>query len=111
MTLLTALLHNLIKEKQTLLIEQIFRRRAHFIWLVRIKNSFFTSERPKQYKLWSCHIMCYALHYLFDNIFIRFGSTLYRRIVGIPMNTNCAPLVADLFLFGYERDLMLSVRQ
>ena len=43
--------------------------------------------------------MCDALHYLLDNIFIRFGSKLYRQIVGIPMGTNCAPLVADLFLF------------
>ena len=25
------------------------------------------------------------------------------------MGTNCAPLVADLFLFGYERDVMLSL--
>ena len=25
------------------------------------------------------------------------------------MGTNCAPLVADLFLFCYERDLMLSL--
>ena len=25
-------------------------------------------------------------------------------IVGIPMGTNCAPLVADLFLYCYERD-------
>ena len=24
------------------------------------------------------------------------------------MGTNCAPLVADLFLFCYERDFMLS---
>ena len=24
------------------------------------------------------------------------------------MGTNCAPLVADLFLFRYERDFMLS---
>ena len=31
---------------------------------------------------------------------------LYRRIVGISMGTNCAPLVADLFLFCYERDFM-----
>ena len=30
-------------------------------------------------------------------------------IVGIPMGTNCAPLVADLFLFCYERDFMLSL--
>ena len=44
-----------------------------------------------------------------DNIFIRFGSKLYRQIVGIQMGTNCAPLVADLFLFCYERDFMLSL--
>ena len=25
------------------------------------------------------------------------------------MSTNCAPLVADLFLFCYERDFMLSL--
>ena len=53
--------------------------------------------------------MCDALHYLLDNIFINFGSKLYRQIVGIPMGTNCAPLVADLFLFCYERDCMLSL--
>ena len=53
--------------------------------------------------------MCDALHYLLDNIFIRFCSKLYRQTVGIPMGTNCAPLVADLFLFCYERDFMLSL--
>ena len=37
------------------------------------------------------------------------GRTIYRQIVGIPMGTNCAPLVADLFLFCYERDFMLSL--
>ena len=40
---------------------------------------------------------------------IRFGSKLYRQIVGISIGTNCAPLVADLFLFCYERDFMLSL--
>ena len=25
-----------------------------------------------------------------DNIYIRFGTKLYRKIVGIPMGTNCA---------------------
>ena len=34
---------------------------------------------------------------------------LYRQIVGIPMGTNCAPLIADLFLFCYERDFMASL--
>ena len=53
--------------------------------------------------------MCDALHYLLDNIWKTFGSKLYRQIVGIPMGTNCAPLVVDLFLFCYERDFMLSL--
>ena len=30
-------------------------------------------------------------------------------MVGIPMGTNCAPLIADLFLFCYERDFMLNL--
>ena len=68
---------------------------------------FFTSEQPILYKLWLCQKMCDALHYLLDNIFIRFCSKSYRRIVGIPMGADCVPLVADLFLFCYERDLMM----
>ena len=70
---------------------------------------FFTSEQPKRYKLWSCQKMCDALHYLLNNIVISFGSKFYRQIAGIPYGTNCAPLVADLFLFCYERDFMLSL--
>ena len=49
-----------------------------------------------------------GLHYLLDNIFIRFGSKLYRQIVGIPTGTNCAPL-DSFFLFCYERDFMMSL--
>ena len=44
-----------------------------------------------------------------DNILIKFGSKLYIQIVGIPVGTNCASLVADLILFCYERDFMLSL--
>ena len=52
-----------------------------------------------------------ALTFLLDNtcIYIRFGTKLCRQIVGIPMGTNCAPLVADLFLFCYERDFRMSL--
>ena len=46
---------------------------------------------------------------MLDNIFIRFGTKLYRQIVGIPMGTNSAPLVAVLFLFFYEKDCMMSL--
>ena len=53
--------------------------------------------------------MSEALTFHLDNIYIRFGSKLYRQSVGIPMGTKCAPLVADMFMYCYERDFMLSL--
>ena len=46
---------------------------------------------------------------LLDNIFIRIGTKLYGQVVGILMDTNCAPLIADLCLFCYERDFLMSL--
>ena len=108
-TLYTTLPHNLIKEKLTKLIEQTFIREGSLYLACSDKNVFFTSQQPKRYKLWSCKKMCDARHYLLGNKFIRFGSILYNQIVGIPMGTNCAPLVAYLLLFCNERDFMLSL--
>ena len=44
------------------------------------------------------------LHYTLtlDNIFIRYGSLLYRQFVCIPMGTYSTSLVADLFSLHYE---------
>ena len=57
---------------------------------------------------WSCQNVCHVISYLLDDIYIRYGNTLYRQIVGIPMGTNCAPLVADLFLFCFIKDCKTS---
>ena len=56
-----------------------------------------STDHYRGYHLWSCQNVCDALSFLLDNINIRFGTKLYRQIFGIPMGTNCAPLVADLF--------------
>ena len=45
----------------------------------------------EEFPSYSCQKVCEALLFLLDNIYIRFGSKLYRQIVGIPMGTNCAP--------------------
>ena len=37
--------------------------------------------------------------FLIDNIYVEFGGHVCRRTVGVPMVTNCAPLVADLLLY------------
>ena len=78
------------------LIERTFQREGSPYLACNDRNAFFTSEKTKKYHAWSCQNICGALTFLMDNIFIRFGPKLYRQVVGIPMDTNCAPLVADL---------------
>ena len=46
-----------------------------------------------------------------ENIYVQFDGMVYQQIVGIPMGTNCAPLIADLFLYCYERDFMSDLQK
>ena len=106
-TLYTTLPHHLIKDKLIDLINRTFiQENTQYL---ACNGAFFTSDVYNNYNLWSCQKVCDAFVYLLDNIFIRFGTRLYRQTIGIPMLTNCATLVADLFLFCYERDFMVSL--
>ena len=108
-TLYTTLPHNLIKEIIMNSIEWTFKREGSPYIACNDRQAFFTSGDTKRCKHWSCQNVCEALIYLLDNIYIRLGTKLYRQIVGIPMGTNCATLVADLFFICYERDFMTSL--
>ena len=67
----------------------------------------FSLWNSQKNQAWSSQNLCDALTFLLDNIFIQFGTKLYRQSEMIPMGTICAPLVADLFLFCNERDFMM----
>ena len=38
-----------------------------------------------------------------------FGEHIFQQTVGIPMGTNCVPLLADLFLYSYESKFIQSL--
>ena len=103
-TLYTTLPHHPIKDKLIDVINRTFIRENTQYLACNKECAFFTSDVYNNHNLWSCQKVCDALVYLLDNIFIRFGTKLYRQTIGIPMGTNCPPLVADLFLFCYERE-------
>ena len=83
------------------MIERTFYKKEGTLYLgCNDKKAFFTyADHYRGYNLWSCQNVCDALSFLLDNIII----------VGIPMGTNCAPLVAYLFLFCYESDFMKTL--
>ena len=49
------------------------------------------------------------MEYLIDNVYVNVGNKVYRQCVGIPMGTDCAPLLANLFLFFYEYRYMKNL--
>ena len=108
-TLYTTLPHNLIKDRLIPLIKKTFAREESYFLACNKEKAFFTNENFDHYTMWTCAEVCAALTFLLDNIYVCFNDTVYRQVVGIPMGTNCAPLVADLFLYCYERDFMLSL--
>ena len=50
--------------------------------------------------------ICKMIEFLIDNICVQFGGRLFRQVIGIPMGTNCAPLLADLFPYSYENEFL-----
>ena len=83
---------------------------VHFIWHVMTERLFLTPLT--KVGIHFGHVRMYAMPYPISLIIFILDlgpSYTVRQIVGIPMGTNCAPLVADLFLYCYERDFMDSL--
>ena len=79
----------------------------------KIIEGFFTIHGPGGHLGHLTSIISSDFHFLVPESFhknlVQIGKVVTEKIrlqnVGIPMGTNCAPLVADLFLFCYERDV------
>ena len=55
---------------------------------------------PAGDNLYTADQICRMVEFLIDNIFVKFGGCLFCQVIGILMGRNCAPLLADLFLYS-----------
>lgn len=108
-TLYTTLPHDLIKKKFTYLIQWAFKKSDCEYLCSNSFKTYFSNTKQKNSVNWTSFDMITALEFLLDNIFVRFGNSVYRQVIGIPMGTNCAPLIADLFLYCYESQFMARI--
>ena len=44
-------------------------------------------------------------------MYVQFEGMVYQQNSGGPMDTNCAPLIADMILFCYERDFTSNLHK
>ena len=71
------------------------------------EESYFVKEHSKH--KYSEDDIIRMLEFLVDNIFVVFVGKVFQQIVGIPMGTKCAPLLADIFLYSYEAEFIQTL--
>ena len=49
------------------------------------------------------------LEFLVDNNFVVIAGKVFKQTVGIPIGTNCVPLLADIFLYSNEAEFIQSL--
>jgi hypothetical protein len=65
-------------------------------------RSYFVKHPSDSTKRFSETDIFNMLEFLIDNIFGMFGGRAFQQAVGIPIGTNCCPLLTDKFLYSYE---------
>ena len=79
-------------------------RYTHII--VGRSKRYFSNDPLNGGNKYTASDICKMIEFLVDNIYVRFGGQLFRRPVGIPVGTNCTPLLTDLFLYSYENEFL-----
>ena len=109
-TLYTSIPHDLLTSRMNNIINNAFKHKNGATRYTHIKvgrnKSYLTSDPLNGDNKYTVNDICKMIEFLVDNIYVRFGGQLFRQMVGIPMGTNCAPLLADLFLYSYENEFL-----
>ena len=110
-TLYTSIPHDLLKSRISNLLHNTFRKKDGNVGYIHIKVT-----RAKRYfphdingggdNMYTADNICKMIEFLIDKFFVQFGRRLFRQAIGIPMGTNCAQLLADLFLYSYENEFL-----
>ena len=109
--LYTSIPHDLLKSRISGLVHGAFREKDGSVGYTHIEvaraKGYFTHDiNGGGDNMYTADNICKMIEFLIDNIFVQFGGRLFRQVIGIPMGTNCAPLLADLFLHSFENEFL-----
>ena len=99
-TLYTSIPHKQLKTQLSLVIKNAFSASKKSYISVYSSDAKWTDSPRKTTLALNCDKVIYLLNWLIDNIFVTFGDKIFRQKIGIPMGTDCAPFLANLFLYS-----------
>jgi hypothetical protein len=72
-------------------------------WITPRRTESAHSEERHQ---WTLDGLMKAIAFLVHNVYLVNDEQCWRQDVGIPMGTNCAPALANLYLYAYESEFI-----
>ena len=109
-TLYTSLPHDLIKAKVLSLVNWCFNRESKTYLCTSDKAGFLATRNMTRINVGLARSYVKLLLSSWKHICAIWWHGISTNS-GIPMGTNCAPLIADLFLYCYERDFMSDLQK
>ena len=109
--LYTSIPHNLLKSRISNIVHTAFRKKGGSVTYTHInvtrEKGYFTYDmNGGGDDMYTADNICKMIEFLIDNIFEEFGGRLFCHVTGNPMGINCAPLLADLFLYSHENEFL-----
>ena len=97
-TLYSSISHNLLLQCLEELITEEFRVRGATYICVNHNNTFWSDNKVnnQDHNVSESNLIEYV-RCLVDNSYIQVGDRVYKEKIGIPMGTDCAPRLANLF--------------
>ena len=112
-TLYTIIPHQKLKSRLATIIRNSFLHKNGNRWYKYLvlgpEGPYFVYEHSDSKNKYTEEDIIKMLAFLVDNIFVVFAGKVFKQIIGIPMGTNCAPLLADVFLYSYEAEFIQSL--
>ena len=103
-TLYTSIPHSQLKQNMKRFVERVFdfKDKSFIVPNLYKKKAYFSDCSSKSKVQFSKDSLLECINYLIDNSFVKYDGCIYRQIIGIPMGTNAAPQVANVYLHVYE---------
>ena len=110
-TLYTNIPHDKLKTRMADVISKAYEGSGKTYISVYSTSASFVNKHKKDTKAYTKDQLIEMMNYLIDNCQVTCGDSLFRQKIGIPMGTDCAPFLANLFLYSYEHEWMMKMKK
>ena len=110
-TLYTNIPHDRLTPRMADVISKAYEGSGKTYISIYSTSASFVNKHKKDTKAYTKDQLIEMMNYPIDNCYVTCGDSLFRQKIGIPMGTDCAPFLANLFLYSYEHEWMMKMKK